>query len=350
MASADSHTWPEILSALVAGQDLSAAQTAWAMDEIFSGTATTAQIAGFAIALRTKGETVDEVEGLVRTMYAHAVAIDVPGRTVDVVGTGGDRAHTVNISTMAALVTAGAGATVVKHGNRAASSKCGTADVLERLGVRLDLPPATVADVGREAGITFCFAPMFHPALRHAAVARRELGVGTTFNFLGPLANPARPSAQAVGCADLRMAPIMAGVLARRGVDALVFRGDDGLDELTTTTTSQVWTVSGGSVSQETLDPAALGLAPATREDLRGGDVNFNADVVRRVLDGETGRVRDAVVLNAGAALAAHAGEPGLLHDRVAAGMVRAVESLDSGAAKVALARWVETSNRLSDA
>jgi len=344
------HAWPEVLAGLVGGQDLSAEQTAWAMEEILGGTATNVQIAGFAVALRAKGETVEEVEGLVRTMYAHAVAIDVPGRTVDIVGTGGDRAHTVNISTMAALVAAGAGATVVKHGNRAASSKCGTADVLERLGVRLDLPPATVADVGREAGITFCFAPMFHPALRHAAVARRELGVGTTFNFLGPLANPARPSAQAVGCADLRMAPILAGVLARRGIDAIVFRGDDGLDELTTTTTSQVWVVSGGHVEHETLDPAALGLSAATREDLRGGDVNLNADVVRRVLDGEAGPVRDAVVLNAGAALATHAGESGPLHDRVGAGMARAADSLDSGAAKSVLARWVETSNRLSDA
>jgi anthranilate phosphoribosyltransferase len=351
MAAGTSHSWAEVLSALVAGEDLSVAQTAWAMEEVLGGAATPAQIAGFAVALRAKGETVDEVEGLVRTMYAHAVAIDVPGRTVDVVGTGGDRAHTVNISTMAAIAAAGAGATVVKHGNRAASSKCGTADVLERLGVRLDLPPATVADVGREAGITFCFAAMFHPALRHAAVPRRELGVGTTFNFLGPLANPARPSAQAVGCADLRMAPVLAGVLARRGIDALVFRGDDGLDELTTTTTSQVWLVSAdGSVRHEVLDPAALGLAPATREDLRGGDVTHNAEVVRRVLDGETGPVRDAVVLNAGAALAVHAGGPGPLADRVGAAMERARDALDSGAAKVALERWVETSNRLSDA
>jgi anthranilate phosphoribosyltransferase len=344
MASADSHTWPEILSALVAGQDLSAAQTAWAMDEIFSGTATTAQIAGFAIALRTKGETVDEVEGLVRTMYAHAVAIDVPGRTVDVVGTGGDRAHTVNISTMAALVTAGAGATVVKHGNRAASSKCGTADVLERLGVRLDLPPATVADVGREAGITFCFAPMFHPALRHAAVARRELGVGTTFNFLGPLANPARPSAQAVGCADLRMAPIMAGVLARRGVDALVFRGDDGLDELTTATTSTVWVVRDGDVEPDRVDPAVLDIPDPGPDALRGGDAAANAGVFRRVLAGERGPVRDAVLLNAAAALAAFDERAVRLHDALSAGMERAAAAIDDGRAEALLARWIEVS------
>jgi anthranilate phosphoribosyltransferase len=350
MGSASERSWPEVLSALMAGHDLTVEQAAWAMDEIFSGSATHSQIAGFAVALRAKGETVDEVEGMVRAMYAHAVAIDVPGRTVDVVGTGGDRAHTVNISTMASIVAAGAGARVVKHGNRAASSKCGTADVLERLGVRLDLPPATVADVGREAGITFCFAPMFHPALRHAAVPRRELGVGTTFNFLGPLANPARPSAQAVGCADLRMAPVLAGVLARRGIDALVFRGDDGLDELTISTTSQVWVVGGGEVSQETLDPGDFGLATAPRDALRGGDVAHNAEVVRQILDGEKGPIRDAVVLNAGAALAANAGGSGSLRERVTAGMEQAVEAIDSGAAKEALARWVETSNRLSDA
>ena len=188
-------SWPAVLSTLVAGGDLSGSQAAWAMEEILGGSATPAQIAGFAVALRAKGETVDEFESLVATMLAHGVAIDVPGRTLDVVGSGGDRSHTVNLSTMAAIVAAGAGATVVKHGNRAASSSCGTADVLEALGVRLDLPPAVVAEVGREAGITFCFAPMFHPALRHAAVPRRELGVGTFFNFLGPLANPARPSA-----------------------------------------------------------------------------------------------------------------------------------------------------------
>ncbi|MDP9443566.1 MAG: anthranilate phosphoribosyltransferase [Actinomycetota bacterium] len=342
-------SWPDVLSALIGGHDLDTDQTAWAMEEILAGSASPAQIAGFAVALRAKGETVDEVEGLVRTMLGHAVAIDVPGRTVDVVGTGGDRSHTVNISTMAAIVVAGAGVTVVKHGNRAASSACGAADVLERLGVRLDLPPQVVAEVGREVGITFCFAPLFHPALRHAAVPRRELGVGTTFNFLGPLANPARPAVQAVGCADARMAPVLAGVLARRGTDAVVFRGDDGLDELTTTTTSQVWTVHGGAVRHETLDPAQLGVAVTTREALRGGDADRNADVVRRLLVGEPGPVRDAVVLNAGAALATHAGGAGPLAERVAEGMSRAQQAIDSGAAAAALARWVEAGDRLAD-
>ncbi|MPZ96313.1 MAG: anthranilate phosphoribosyltransferase [Propionibacteriales bacterium] len=343
------HAWPEVLSTLVGGNDLTAGQAAWAMQEILDGAASPAQIGGFAVALRAKGESVDEVEALVRTMYSHAIAIDVPGQTLDVVGTGGDRAHTVNISTMSAIVAAGAGARVVKHGNRAASSSCGTADVLERLGVRLDLPPSVVAEVGREAGITFCFAPMFHPALRHAAVPRRELGIATVFNFLGPLANPARPTAQAVGCADLRMAPILAGVLARRGVSALVFRGDDGLDELTSTTTSQVWAVRDGSVSHEVLDPAGLGVPVASPAALKGGDVDVNAAAVHRLLEGETGAVRDTVVLNAGASLAALEGGAGSLEERVGAGMERAVASLDSGAAAAVLERWIETSTRLAD-
>ncbi|MFL6159872.1 MAG: anthranilate phosphoribosyltransferase, partial [Marmoricola sp.] len=241
-------TWPEVLTALVGRQDLTADQTSWAMGEILAGAATPVQIAGFAVALRSKGETVEEMQGLVDAMYAHATPLSVPGRTLDVVGTGGDRSFSVNISTMAAIVAAGAGVTVVKHGNRSASSKAGSADVLELLGIRLDLPADRVAQVARDAGITFCFAAAFHPALRHAAVARSELGIGTTFNFLGPIANPAKPAAQAIGCADVRMAPVMAGVFARRGVDAWVFRGDDGLDELTTTTTSRLWAVRGGEV------------------------------------------------------------------------------------------------------
>jgi anthranilate phosphoribosyltransferase len=311
------------------------------MAEILAGEATPVQIAGFVIALRAKGESVDEVEGFVRSMYAHAAVIRVPGRTLDVVGTGGDRAHTVNLSTMAAIVAAAAGATVVKHGNRAASSRCGSADLLEALGVPLDLPPDALAAVASEAGITFCFAPLFHPALRHAALARRELGVATTFNLLGPLANPAHPSVLAVGVADAAMAPVLAGVLARRGVDALVFRGDDGLDELTTTTTSSVWEVRSGQVVPGTLDPAALGVPPAAPEALRGGDVRYNAEVVRELLAGGQGPVRDAVVLNAGAALAVYDAGSGPLQERVAAGMSRAAEALSCGAASDTLARWV---------
>ena len=338
------HSWPEVLSALIAHRDLSGDQTAWAMGEILAGEATPAQIAGFAVALRAKGETVDEVEGMIEAMYARATPLTVTGRVLDIVGTGGDRSMSVNISTMAAIVAAGAGVPVVKHGSRSASSTSGSADVLEALGVRLDLPATTVARVGEEAGITFCFAAAFHPALRNAAVPRRELGVGTTFNFLGPLAHPAKPEAQAIGCADVAMAPVMAHVFANRGVDAWVFRGDDGLDELTTTTTSRIWAVSGGEVEEHTLDPADLGIARGTAEGLRGRDAAYNADVVRRVVAGEHGQVRDAVVLNAGAALAVHAAEPGTLLERLAAGIARANESIDSGSAQRTLDLWVAVS------
>ncbi|WP_395694808.1 anthranilate phosphoribosyltransferase [Nocardioides sp.] len=339
-------SWPEVLAALVSGRDLTGDQTAWAMGEILAGEATPAQVAGFAVALRAKGETIEEVTGLVTSMYAVATPLSVPGRLLDVVGTGGDRSMSVNISTMAAIVAAGAGARVVKHGNRSASSQSGSADVLEALGIRLDLPPARVAQVAEEAGITFCFAAAFHPAMRHAAVPRRELGIGTTFNLLGPLTNPAHAAAQAIGCADPRMAPVMAGVFAARGVDAWVFRGDDGLDELTTTTTSRLWQVHGGEVVETTVDPDALGLPPGTTEGLRGGDAAHNADVVRRLLDGETGPVRDAVLLNAAAALAVHADPGGDPPAALAAGLERARDAVDSGAARATLDRWVAASSR----
>lgn len=342
------HTWPDVLAGLVKGADLTAEQTAWAMGEILSGAATPVQIAGFAVALRSKGETVEEMQGLVDAMYAHATPLAVEGRTLDVVGTGGDRSFSVNISTMAAIVAAGAGVTVVKHGNRSASSKAGSADVLEQLGIRLDLAAEDVARVATQAGITFCFAAAFHPALRHAAVARGELGIGTTFNFLGPIANPARPAAQAIGCADPAMAPVMAGVFARRGVDAWVFRGDDGLDELTTTTTSRVWLVRDGEVTETSIDPTRLGIPVGTAEGLRGQDAAYNAEVVRKVLAGETGPVRDAVVLNAGAALAVHAAEDGSVEDVLRAGISRAEEAIDSGAAQATLDRWVAAAGSAS--
>jgi anthranilate phosphoribosyltransferase len=339
-------TWAGILSALVEGTDLSSDQTAWAMGRVLAGEATPAQIAGFAVALRAKGETVEEVAGLSDAMLAAGTPISVPGRLLDVVGTGMDRSMSVNISTMSAIVAAGAGARVVKHGSRSASSLTGSADVLEALGIRLDLPTSRVAEVAEEAGITFCFAAAFHPAMRHAAAPRRELGIGTTFNFLGPLSNPARPAAQAIGCADLRMAPIMAEVFARRGVDAWVFRGDDGLDELTVTTTSTVWSVHDGTVERSVVDPTRHGLALNPIESLRGGDVTANADVVRRLVAGESGPVRDAVLLNAGAALAVHAADDGLVDDRLRAGMDRARAAIDSGAAAAVLDRWVAASGR----
>ena len=339
-------SWPTVLSALISGADLSSASSGWAMRQILAGEATVAQIAGFAVALRAKGETVGEVEGLGETMYEFATPLNFSGRAVDIVGTGGDRSHTVNISTMASLVTAAAGIPVVKHGNRAASSACGSADVLEGLGIPLDLPPAAVEEVAAEVGITFCFAPVFHAALRHSAVARRELGVPTTFNFLGPLANPARPAAQAVGVADARMAALLAGVLARRGVDGFVFRGDDGLDELTTTTTSRVWAIVNGRVSEHTLDPAELGLPRGTASGLTGGDVTVNVAAVHRLLQGEAGPVRDAVLLNAAAGIAAHDVRSGPLEERLAAGLGRAEEAVDSGAAKAKLELWLTAVRR----
>lgn len=338
-------SWPDILSSLLDRADLPADATAWAMDEIMRGDATPVQIAGFALALRAKGETVDEIDGLIRAMYDHATPLRIDGPALDIVGTGGDRAHTVNISTMAAITAAGAGARVIKHGNRAASSSCGAADVLEELGIRLDHPPSRVADIAAEAGITFCFAPVFHPALRYAAIARRELGVPTFFNFLGPLANPARPSAQAVGVADARVASIVAGVFAGRGVSAFVFRGDDGLDELTTTTTSRVWVVSAGEVAEERFDPAALGIEAASTEALRGGDRAYNADVARRYFAGERGPVRDAVLLNAAAGIAAYDGDEGTLTDRLSRGFDKAAKAVDSGAAAATLERWVAAAN-----
>ncbi|MFZ5870637.1 MAG: anthranilate phosphoribosyltransferase [Actinomycetota bacterium] len=335
--------WPQLISDLIAGTDLSTEDAAWAMEQVMTGVATPAQVAGFLVALRSKGETVAELEGLVQAMLTHAVRISVPGESVDLVGTGGDRAHTVNISTMAALVVAGAGRTVVKHGNRAASSSCGSADVLEALGVRLDLPPERVEAVAAEVGITFCFAQYFHPSMRHAAAPRRELGVPTAFNFLGPLTNPAQPRASAIGVADARMAPLMAGVLASRGSSALVFRGEDGLDELTTTGPSRVWAVSDGAVSEHVLDPADLGVPRGRLEDLRGADAAYNAGVARRVLAGEPGPVRDAVLLNAAAGLVASGagGAGGSLEERMAAGLVEAARSVDSGAAADVLERWV---------
>ena len=338
-------TWPEVLSALVARQDLTASQAGWAMGEILGGDATPAQIAGFAVALRAKGETAEELAGLSGAMLDRATPIEVPGRLLDVVGTGGDRSMSVNISTMAAIVAAGAGARVVKHGNRSASSQSGSADVLEALGIRLDLPADRVAALATEAGITFCFSAAFHPAMRHAAVPRRELGVATAFNLLGPLTNPTRPAASAIGCADGRRAPVVAAVLADRGVDAWVFRGDDGLDELTTTTTSTLWAAHDGRVTEATVDPKALGIPPATIEDLRGGDAAHNAEVVHRLLNGEQGAVRDAVLLNAGAALAVYEAPDAPVEDALGEGLAKAREAIDSGAARATLDRWVAASS-----
>ncbi len=339
-------SWPEVYSRLLQRGHLSRQDCAWAMSEIMRGQATSAQIAGFLMALHAKGETVEEMRGLADEMLAHATRIQAPEPSLDVVGTGGDRAHTVNISTMAAMVCAAAGVPVVKHGNRAASSQSGSADVLEALGIDLSLPVARVGEVVGEVGITFCFAQLFHPSMRHAAGTRREIGVPTAFNFLGPLTNPGQPTYAAVGCADARMAPILAGVFAGRGRDAAVFRGDDGLDELTLATTSTIWWVRNGDVVEHQLDPQRLGLTLAPTEALRGGDAAYNAQVVRDVFGGAAGPVRDAVVLNAGAALAVATADdsgrtPAAVHADVRAGMERAASALDSGAAFDLVERWV---------
>ena len=349
MADHTDHSWPAVLATLMRGEALDSSAAAWAMDEIMAGEATPAQLAAFVVLLRAKGETPDELAGLVQGMRDRATPVVVPGRAVDVVGTGGDLAHTVNITTMAALAVAGTGRRVVKHGNRSASSQCGSADVLEELGVVIDLGAEDVATTAIEVGIGFCFAPVFHRGMRHAGPPRREIGVPTVFNVLGPLTNPARPAASAVGCADRRMAPLMAEVFARRGDTALVFRGDDGLDELTTTTTSSAWLAADETVREVRVDPQGFGLAPADPADLRGGDRAYNAAVVRDVLAGGGGSVRDAVLLNAAAAIVVHDGLSASadLDELIATGIDDARRAVDSGAASDLLSRWVESSQRL---
>jgi anthranilate phosphoribosyltransferase len=339
MGEPDPDLWPRTLQRLVLREALSAEEAAGAMRAIMSGDVTPAQAGGFLMALRTKGETVDELDGLARTVleFAHPVAAPVP--VVDTCGTGGDRSGTFNISTLSAIVVAGAGVPVAKHGNRAASSHCGSADLLEALGVKIDLEAAGVERCLVEAGIAFMFAPVFHPSFGHAASVRRELRVPTSFNFLGPLTNPARPIAQVVGVSDARMLPLMAEVLARRGTRAKLFRGEDGLDELTTTTSSVVLDVRDGAVVNSRLDPTEHGIRKASREDLLGGDPSEAARVARAVLGGESGPKRDVVVLNAGAAL-----EVAGAADDLDGGIALATSSIDDGKAAATLDRWVAVS------
>lgn len=343
-------TWPEVLARLIAKHDLTAEDAEWVMDQILKNEAPEISMAAFLVALRTKGESVGEVTGLATAMLNHAIRIEVPGRTLDIVGTGGDGHNTVNISTMASIVAAGAGLTVVKHGNRAASSKSGAADVLQALGVNLDLPPARVAELATEVGITFCFAQVFHPAMRFTGPIRSALGVPTTFNILGPLANPAQPAASAIGSGSPSLTPVMAGVLATQGRDALVFYSDDELDELAGTSPAQVWEVRGGTVTHTKLDPVEeLGVPPITIADLRGGEASENAGVAWTVLAGKIGPVRDTVILNAAAGLVADGTLPGTgsgsLAERFAAGMKLAAAAIDDGRAADVLDRWVAASN-----
>ena len=345
-------SWPQVLARLTAGDDLAAGQASWAMEQIMAGDATAAQIAAFGVSMKMKGATSAEVGELADVMLRHARPVPtdrIGADTVDVVGTGGDGVNTVNLSTMAAIVVAAAGVPVVKHGNRAASSLSGGADTLEALGVAIDLGPDEVARSVAEVGIGFCFAPRFHPSYRNASAARREIGVPTVFNLLGPLTNPARPRAGLIGCAFAELAEVMAGVFASRRCSVLVVHGDDGLDELTTTTTSTIWRVQAGTVDRLRFDPAGFGFARADIGQLIGGDAPANAAEVRAVLGGELGAVRDAVVLNAAGALVAHAGLASSAEWLPAweTGLARAVEAIDSGAAEQLLARWVRFAAQL---
>jgi anthranilate phosphoribosyltransferase len=340
MGDPDPDLWPRTLQRLASHQALSADDAADVMRAIMTGDVTPAQAGGFLMALRTKGETVDELEGLARTALEFANPVSPPAPVLDTCGTGGDRSGTFNISTLSAIVVAGAGVPVAKHGNRAASGQCGSADLLEELGVAIDLDAAGVERCLVEAGIGFMFAPVFHPAWGHAAPVRRELRVPTSFNFLGPLTNPARPAAQVVGVSDERMLPLMAEVLARRGTRAKLFRGEDGIDELTTTGPSLVLDVRSGEVTESRLDPADHDIARASREDLHGGDPSESARVARAVLGGEHGAARDVVLLNAGAALEV-AGAASDLDE----GIALASSSIDEGKAGATLERWIAVSN-----
>ncbi|ATL66900.1 anthranilate phosphoribosyltransferase [Nocardia terpenica] len=346
-------SWPEILGALTDGVDLTAEEAAWAIDEIFSDNASQAQIAAFGVAMKMKGPTALELTGLAAGMLAHARRVRLDTGAIDIVGTGGDRSGTVNISTMSSIVVSAAGVPVVKHGNRALSSKSGGADVLEALGVRIALGPEAVARCVREVGIGFCFAPLFHPALRFAGPARKDIGIPTVFNVLGPLTNPAQPRAGLIGCAFPDLVPVIAGAFAERGADALVVRGNDGLDEITTADTTAAWVVTGGRRTETTIDPTRLGIARVSPEALRGGDADINAAIARDMFGGKPGPVRDAVLLNSAAALTAYDLTPATaekdIHDLLATSLERAAHAVDSGAATELLERWATVSNHLAE-
>ncbi|GAA1446280.1 anthranilate phosphoribosyltransferase [Nocardiopsis tropica] len=344
-----SRSWPELLSALLRGQDLGAADTRWAMGRVMDEAADPVELAGFLVALRAKGESAAEMAGLLDALMERVVPLPVDGTTVvDIVGTGGDGAHTVNVSTMAAIVLAATGVRVVKHGGRSVSSRAGSADVLEALGIPLDLGPEQVARCVDEVGIGFTFAPVFHRGLHHAAPVRRRLGVPTAVNHLAPLTNPAFPSTSLVGCSDTRLAPVLARVLADRGATALVVRGDDGVDEITTAATTRVWAVADGRVERMRLDTAGHGLARCGPDALRGGDAVFNAGVVRSVLEGERGPVRDVVLANAAGALAARRGWAHGLDAAFAEALAAVAPAVDSGAARTLLRDWVDLARSLA--
>ena len=340
--------WSSHIAHLQSGLDLEIADVQWCMNEILTGKSEIEEVKAFLLALKNKGETSEEVGALVAQMYQHCAPISITERAVDTVGTGGDGAHTINISTTAAIIAAAAGAKVVKHGNRAASSKSGAADLLEALGINIGLDGVGVEKTFSQLGIGFCFAPVFHPAMRFAAPARKELATPTVFNILGPLANPAKPQAAAIGVANERMHLVMAQVLSDRGVDGFVFRGDDGLDEITLAATTSVLTIGNGEISSDLLDPLDFDIERAPISALVGGDATENARITMAIFSGEKGAPRDAVVLNAAAAIAAYDARFELnLHQRMALGISRAVDAIDSGAAKRLVTQWAELTQKL---
>ena len=349
-------SWPSILAKLIAKQDLDRSEASWAMTQIMTGDSSEAEIAAFLLALRSKGETVSELAGLVDVMLKNAVLLDTGNDALDIVGTGGDLVGTVNVSSMASILASAAGVPVLKHGSRSASGKTGSSEMLEVLGIKLDLSPQRVAEVFRETGITFFFAPVFHPAMRHVAPIRKQLGVPTTFNFLGPLANPAQPIATSLGVANPEIAPLMAQELAERGRFGLVFRGDDGLDELTTTTTSSIWMVTPEGVQEFQLNPGDFGINKANQDALLGGDAKQNAQIARDLFAGNTknqlGAVRDIVILNAAGGVVAYrvAKNPQLsgssLKSLFDSALEQVTSALDSGAGASKLEQWVSATQK----
>ena len=341
--------WDGIFKSLSDAKDLTSAQTSWAMSQILSGAAETEIVKRFLLSLKNKGESPQEVIDLVETMYQHAQLINIPDRCVDVVGTGGDGANTINISTAAAIITTAAGARTIKHGNRAATSKSGSADLLEAFGININLNAAAVAECVRKIGIGFAFAPVFHPAMKHAAQARKELGVPSIFNILGPLANPARPVAIAIGVARADLLKLVAEVLARRGCQGFVFRGDDGLDEVSVSASTTVYVIKDGEIRLEVFDPANLGLERISIEQLKGGTAEENVAITKRIFAGERSAYREAVLLNAAASIAAFKGDLHLgVEQQFANGYVLAKQAVDSGAAAHLVERWAELSNELA--
>ena len=343
--------WDLIFNSLSAAEDLSADQITWAMGQILEGKASNDQIKQFLLGLKAKGESAKEVQALVSQMYSYCAPINIAERAVDTVGTGGDGANTINISTTAAIITNAAGARVVKHGNRAASSKSGAADLLEALGIKIDLTGSEVEQTVHKIGIGFCFAPIFHSSMKHAAAARKELGTPTIFNILGPLANPAKAIACAIGVARAELLPLMSQVLLEQGKEGFVFRGDDGLDEVSLSTTTQVIQINDGKLTQSEFNPADLGITSSSVSDLLGGDAKYNADMTMKIFSGLKGPIRDAVTLNAAFAIAAFKADFDLpLQTQIANGFVLANKAIDSGAALSVVKKWAELTNEIVSA